>query len=135
MDTANKILVIDDDEDFTASVRSLLEREGFVVIDAPSGRDGLAMLVEHRPDAILLDIMMETDDEGYSVNEAIKYDDTYSDFRDIPIIMVSSIQESPDERFPRAPEVGMIRPDQYVRKPIDVPQLLDILSRVTHKGS
>jgi len=134
MNTEGRILVIDDDEDFTTSVRSVLEREGFAVVVAASGREGLSKLKQHRPDAILLDIMMESDDEGYSVNEAIKYDDTYADLRDTPIIMVSSIQETPDERFPRAPEVGMIRPDLYVRKPIDPPRLLEILRRVTRRS-
>ena len=44
--------------------------------------------------------------------------------------MVSSIQESPDDRFPRAPEVDMIRPDRYLTKPLDIPKFLEIVRKV-----
>jgi len=132
--TAKKtILVIDDDADFTTSVQSLLEAEGYEVETADSGREGLRKLVELRPSLVLLDIMMETDTEGYSVNETIKFSDEYQTVQDIPIIMVSSIQETPDQRFPRAPEVDMIRPDRYVTKPLDIPQFLDLVQRAVRR--
>jgi len=133
MDSVGTVLVIDDDRDFAASVHSLLESEGYQVVEALSGREGLIKLKEYRPDVIILDIMMETDTEGYSVNEAIKFDDAYAEFQGTPIVMVSSIRETPDERFPRAPEVGMIRPDGYLTKPLDVQQLLDLLARICRR--
>jgi hypothetical protein len=43
--------------------------------------------------------------------------------------MVSSIEESPDERFPMSAEVEMIRPDRYLTKPLDIPQFLQFLER------
>ena len=94
----DKILVIDDDDDFKASIRPALEAAGYTMLQAASGREGLRMLTEHGPDVIVLDIMMETSEEGYSVNQAIKYQDVYAAYRDIPILMVSSIRETPDER-------------------------------------
>ena len=98
--TANpKVLVIDDDDDFRLSVKSLLESRGYAVIEADSGKDGLRKLLEHKPDLILLDIMMECCCEGYGLNQAIKYQEAYAEYRNIPVIMVSSIQECPDERF------------------------------------
>lgn len=118
------VLVIDDDADFAASVRSVLEAEGYTVLEAPSGREGLERLSE-RPDVVVLDIMMETSTEGYGVSEAIQLSDEYGRYQDIPIIMVSSIRESPDELFPRAPEVDMIRPRRYLTKPLDVPAFLE----------
>lgn len=124
-----KILLIDDDEDFRTSVRSVLEANGYEVFEAASGKEGLSKLVESRPDAILLDVILECCSEGYGVNAAIKYQDAYAGFRDIPIIMVSSIQETPDERFPRAEEVEMIRPDWYLTKPLDFGRLLSLLER------
>lgn len=129
MATAAKVLVIDDDQDFRASVRSLLETHGYAVIEADSGKDGLRKLLEHKPDAILLDIMMESAAEGYGVTQSIKYQDAYQHCRNIPIIMLSSIEESPDERFPMAAEVDMIRPDSYLTKPIDIPTLLEAVGK------
>ena len=122
-----RVLLIDDDSDFRAAVKSLLESHGYDVLEASSGHEGLRMVVEQKPDAILLDIMMETTVEGYGVTHSLKYGDEYSEFRNIPVFMISSIEESPDERFPMSPEVEMIRPDRYLTKPLDIPEFLRLL--------
>jgi len=124
-----KILIIDDDQDYRASARSLLESHGYVVVEADSGREGLRKVVQQKPDIIVLDIMMECDTEGYGVNQAIKYQDAYADYRNIPIVMVSSIDLTPDERFPMAGELDMIRPDFYLTKPLDIPKFLEVMQR------
>jgi len=122
-----KVLLIDDDSDFRAAVKSLLESHGYNVLEAASGHEGLQMVAAHKPDAIFLDIMMETTVEGYGVTYALKFRDDFAAFRDIPIFMVSSIQESPDARFPMSAEVEMIRPDRYLTKPLDIPEVLRLL--------
>ncbi|MDH3290171.1 MAG: response regulator [Gemmatimonadota bacterium] len=127
------VLVIDDDADFQMSVGSLLEVEGYDVVAAASGREGLRKLLEVRPDVVLLDVMMESTTEGYGVSERIKYGEEYAAVRDVPVLMVSSIQESPDERFPRSPEVEMIRPDRYLTKPLDIPRFLEILAKAARR--
>lgn len=127
--SARKLLVIDDDRDYRESVRCLLESEGFAVVEAPSGDEGLRRLVEDRPDAIILDVMMKCCCEGYGVTQAIKFRDEYAQYRDVPIIMASSIELSPDELFAMAGEVGMIRPDYYVTKPLDIPRFLEVVKR------
>ena len=129
MATAEKILVIDDDEDFRESVRQLLENEGYVVIEADSGKDGLDKLVEHKPDVILLDVMMETLEEGYGVSAAIKFQRLYEKHQRVPIIMVSSILETPVDRYPYAAMVDMIQPDFYLTKPLDTRELLRVLRK------
>lgn len=122
------VLVIDDDVDFQTSVRSLLEAEGYEVVPALSGKEGLRTLRETRPAVVVLDIMMESTTEGYGVSESIKYGEEYAEVRDVPILMVSSIRESPDERFPRSPDVEMIRPDRYLTKPLDIPRFLELVA-------
>lgn len=129
MATSSKVLVIDDDRDFRASVRFLLESHGYAVIEADSGKDGLQKVVEHKPDVIVLDIMLESWSEGYGVNQAIKYQAAYEDYRNIPIVMISAIELSPDERFPMAGEVDMIRPDYYLTKPLDIPRFLEVMQK------
>jgi CheY-like chemotaxis protein len=124
-----RVLVIDDDQDFRASVKSLLESHGFTVVEADSGKDGLRKLVEHKPDLIILDVMMECCVEGYGVTQAIKYQEAYAAYRNTPIIMVSSIEESPDERFPMSAEVEMIRPDRYLTKPLQIEKFLEVVGR------
>ncbi|MFX0136007.1 MAG: PleD family two-component system response regulator, partial [Candidatus Hodarchaeota archaeon] len=63
-----KILIIDDDEDFRISIRTLLESHNYVVAEAESGKQGLQKIRKEKPDLIVLDIMMETIDEGYLLN-------------------------------------------------------------------
>jgi CheY-like chemotaxis protein len=132
-----KVLLIDDDSDFRAAVKSLLESHGYTVLEASSGHEGLRMVLEHKPDALIVDIMMETTVEGYGVTYALKYLDEYVEFRSIPIFMVSSIEESPDERFPMSAEVEMIRPDRYLTKPLDIPEFLRLLEKAVgaNKGA
>jgi CheY-like chemotaxis protein len=81
-----KVLLIDDDSDFRIAVKALLESRGYEVFEAASGHEGLDMLRRHRPDAILLDIMMETTVEGYGITHALKHQDEYAEFR-IPVLM------------------------------------------------
>ena len=126
---AAKVLLIDDDRDFRVSVRSLLEARGYEVLEAGSGHEGLRQVLEQKPDVILLDVMMETSVEGYGVTHALKYRDEYAEHRHVPIFVVSSIEESPDERFPMSGEVEMIRPDRYLTKPLDIPRFLEILRK------
>jgi hypothetical protein len=45
------------------------------------------------------------------------------------VIMVSSIEASPDERFPWAGEVDMIRPDWYMTKPLEISRFLEVVNR------
>lgn len=133
MGTEKKVLVIDDDPDFKSSVRSVLEEAGFAVVEASSGLEGLEMLTRHSPDIVVLDIMMDTLEDGYGVNHAIKYRDEYEEHRRVPIIMVSSIEQTPDERYPRAEEVGMIRPDWYMTKPLDIPRFLETVRKAAER--
>ncbi len=122
------VLLIDDDEDFTASIRSLLEAEGYAVVTAASGREGLRKLGEVEPDVVLLDIMMESTTEGYAVSGAIK-----SLERPVPIVMMSSVQNAPTELFARSEELEMIRPDAYLTKPVDVERFLATMKALVGK--
>jgi len=131
----SKVLVIDDDRDFLASMRSILETYNYSVVEAETGKEGLQKLAVHKPDVIILDIMMETLSEGYSVNFAIKKLDEYKEYRNIPIIMISAIESDPDERFPMSEGyVDAISPNYYMTKPIDIPKFLGILEEVIQKA-
>lgn len=125
-----KILIIDDDEDYRASSRALLEGEGYEVLEAASGREGLEAAQTHMPDLIVLDIMMESPVEGYSVNQALKFRDEHPELGRIPIVIVSSVQQDPTSLFPMAGEVDMVTPDAYFTKPLDIPKFLQCVQRM-----
>lgn len=129
-----KILLIDDDKDFRTSIRTLLQSHNYEVIEASSGKQGLEMVKTERPELIVLDIMMETIDQGYSLNQLIKFQKEYEEFKGIPILMVSSIDEDPYTRFRHAEgQVEMIIPDQYMTKPVDIPKFLELVKKLLKK--
>jgi len=134
MPEKQKILIIDDDEDFRISIRTLLKSNHYDVIEAESGKQGLKKIKAEKPDLIVLDIMMETIDEGYLLNQIIKFQKEYEDHKTMPILMVSSIQQDPLSRFPKAAgEVEMIMPDYYLTKPVDIPKFMELVKKLLEK--
>lgn len=125
MSQQRKILIIDDDEDYRASTRALLEDEGFLVLEAASGGEGLTAARQQRPDLIILDVMMQSPGEGCSVNQALKTIPDYLDPGPIPVLMVSSLEMSDAGLFGMRPELDRILPpDAYMTKPLNVPEFL-----------
>ncbi len=114
-----KILVVDDDPDFVEIMRTILESQGYTVITSSSGRDALARVKAEHPDLMLLDIMMSTVLDGLNVSEQLAQD---PDARYMPVIMVSSIADTPHARlFPMEEQPHM---DAWLSKPVDPSTLL-----------
>lgn len=120
-----KILIIDDDPDYRESLQAFLQSEGFAVCSAATGSQGLETAKSEKPDLIVLDIMMENMWAGYEVNQALKFQSGYESVRRIPIVMVSSIQEHPAERFARSDDASMVCPEVYMTKPLDMKKFLE----------
>ena len=68
------VLIIDDDADIRASIRIVLEAAGFSVGEAGDGKEGLKIAEEVKPDAVIVDLMMETVDAGSKVSIQLKED-------------------------------------------------------------
>ncbi|MCX8122942.1 MAG: response regulator [Spirochaetes bacterium] len=85
---ANKkvILVIDDDPDILDSIKAILSANGFDVVTAMSGKEGIDAVTASKPDLILCDMMMERIDAGTKVAQEIKKSNPA-----IPIYLLSSI--------------------------------------------
>lgn len=120
METRATILIIDDDPDDRAAARALLVESGYRVVEAQSGREGLALAREAHPDLIIVDLMLENLSTGYSVTQALKHSSSYRELAHIPILMVSSVEQSPAELFQWVGDTRWIEPDAYMTKPIDV---------------
>jgi CheY-like chemotaxis protein/anti-sigma regulatory factor (Ser/Thr protein kinase) len=115
---SRRVLVIDDD----ATVRELMERflvkEGFSVVTAANGVEGLRRAREVRPAAITLDVMMP-DLDGWTVLAALKGD---PELADIPVIFVTILDEKT-----RGYSLGAV---DYLVKPIDRERLSQVLTRI-----
>lgn len=119
MDTPRpRILIVDDEPDLLAVLRFGLDVEGFEVLEASDGEQGLAMAREHTPDLMVLDLMLPRMD-GYKVCRALKFDERY---RRIPIFILSARSGDTDRQL--AMDVGA---DQYITKPYD---MRDLVSRI-----
>lgn len=111
-----KILIIEDNEQNLYLMRFLLEHEGFEVLSAMDGREGIEMASRKRPDAILLDIQLPFLD-GYSVARELRKID---DLAVVPIIAVTSYA-MPDDRG-KCLAAGATG---YMEKPIDPDKFVD----------
>jgi DNA-binding response OmpR family regulator len=134
MEKKAKILVIDDDPDFNDAVTTILESSSFDVVTAGNPDEGKEKLFSEKPDLILLDIMMDSLFDGFSLCHAIKASDEYKDFNKIPIIFVSAVKEMTGSRFQfKAQEQGMVGPDDYIDKPVKPDDLIARIERLLQK--
>ena len=85
-----KILVVEDDEVLSKMYQKKISLEGFQVVAAYSGEEGLEKVVQEAPDLILLDIMMPGID-GFEVIKRMKADST---LKNIPIIILTNLGTS-----------------------------------------
>jgi chemosensory pili system protein ChpA (sensor histidine kinase/response regulator) len=111
-------MVVDDSITVRRVTQRLLERNGMRVLTAKDGVEALALLQEHVPDVILLDIEMPRMD-GYEVAAHVRND---ARLADVPIIMITS--RVGDKHRARAIELGV---DDYLGKPYQESQLLDAI--------
>jgi signal transduction histidine kinase/DNA-binding response OmpR family regulator len=111
------VLVIDDEPPVRDLMRRFLGKEGFRVLTAAGGEDGLRIAREQRPDAITLDVMMPGMD-GWMVLSALMAD---AELRDIPVIMLTIVDDK---------HTGYaLGASDYLSKPIDRARLLAVLAR------
>jgi DNA-binding response OmpR family regulator len=114
MATAKKtILVVDDEPHIVMGLRDALEFEGFRVIAAANGREGIALARTESPDAIILDLMLP-DVNGYAVCEEVRRINAL-----VPILMLTARSQETDKV--RGLDAGA---DDYVTKPFGVNELI-----------
>lgn len=112
------VLVVDDSITVRRVTQRLLERHGMRVMTAKDGVDALAVLQDHVPDVMLLDIEMPRMD-GYELAGHMRSD---SRFKDVPIIMITS--RVGEKHRKRAMELGV---NEYLGKPYQESQLLETI--------
>jgi len=121
----HKILVVDDDPDFVWVCRTILEAEGYQVLEAANGTQALERMRQDRPDLVLLDVMMSTTLEGVDVSKEIEVDPA---LKGVPIVMISSIGTSPyASEFPEDERIPI---DAWISKPIQPEMLLKTVRRL-----
>lgn len=116
-----KILIIDDDTDMVEAMKIALESVGYNVNSAPNGTLGLQELLNVKPDLVILDVMMETDTEGFNVAWAIRSDDEnskYTAFKNIPILMITAVGQEKKMKFDPKKDQDFLPVNDFVEKPV-----------------
>ncbi len=108
----NKILVVDDERPISDIIKFNLEKEGYKVVVAEDGQQAINMTYEHKPDLIILDIMLPIID-GFSVCKKLR------ESISTPIIMLTAKEEEVDKVL--GLELGA---DDYMTKPFSVRELM-----------
>ncbi len=124
MASKEKILLIDDEEDFCFFVKRNLERTGeFQVLAATSGEEGINLAKREKPDAILLDIVMPKLD-GPDVVEALSADPLT---KDIPVIFLTAVVTEKEVGVESIKEIGG---HNFIAKPVDTERLVSSIRTV-----
>ena len=122
------ILIVDDEPDAIDFAKEVLEGEGYAVITASNGTQGLAKMRSEKPDLVVLDVQMPEMD-GFEVFREMKKDEA---LKALPVVMLTGIREkvgigfSADEMKDYMGE----RPADYIEKPIDPAKLRETVGKV-----
>ena len=112
------VLVIDDEPAIVDILRSILEEEGYNVITAANGRQGLDLIAASRPDVVICDVMMPLLD-GRALCRAVELD---PGFHLVPVVLMSAVQNI------------VSRTDckyaAYIQKPFDLDSILNTVAKV-----
>lgn len=112
--TGRKVLVIDDEPGIIEIVEANLEGDGFAVISASNGKEGLDKIKNEQPELVVLDVMMPEMD-GWEVLRSLEKDDSTAG---LPVIMLTA--KAADEDYIYGLEEGAV---EYITKPF-LPQEL-----------
>ena len=119
-DNAQRILIVDDDPDIIESVCYALENNGYEVLVARDGNQGLAMAERENPDLIILDMMMPKR-SGFLVMEKLRR----SSRQPHKIIMITANEGNRHKAY-----AEMLGVDDYIRKPFNMDQLLESVAKI-----
>ncbi len=109
MSDKKKILVADDDPTVVKFLESILLGKGYEVVKAKDGLEAMVQVKDHKPQLIVLDIMMP-EINGYDVCRNLKFDSPY---KDIPVLLLTSRDQEID------PRIGQMMGISYLQKPVN----------------
>jgi len=112
------ILYVEDDPDFLFAMRTLLEKHGYVMVEATSAEEGAKAFQESKPDLIIVDLMMEEIDAGTSFVKELKLLGNTA-----PVYMLSSVGDN----LSTITDYGELGLSGVFQKPLDNEMLLSVL--------
>jgi len=120
----NRILIIDDDDDFVEATCLLLQAQGYDVSHAPNGQEGFKMAKSESPDLILLDMIMTYKTEGAETAKAFAEDAAVNK---IPVIMITGARRENDLPFELKADSSALPVKAILEKPVKPDVLLRMI--------
>lgn len=117
-----KILIVDDDADLTKAVQAVLESKQYTVVTAANRCEGMEKIKTEKPDLIILDVMMDTWEDGFEMARELKKNDEY---KEISILMLTGVEEKTGINFKStAGDKTWCPVDGFLDKPVEPEVLL-----------
>jgi CheY-like chemotaxis protein len=123
-----KILIVDDDTDFVLFTKTVLKQNGYEVVSAGTGNQGMTMLARENPQLVILDVIMSSVLDGFTMSRRMAED---SAFKNIPVIMVTSIANTDYSTLFPADETANI--NAFLTKPIKPSDLIGKVEEILSK--
>jgi len=126
-----KILVVDDDPDILDVLTMILESQGYHVVTAQNGVEGLAKVEAEKPELMILDLLMPKMD-GFDVYKKLQ-EPKWAKYRDMPILVLTSVREEASRRRYELETGRELEVDDYVEKPFSPDTLLGRVEKLIKK--
>jgi len=126
------ILIVDDDPDITEAMKIVLENQDYNVKTANGIEQAMESLKAGCPDLMILDVMMNTQQDGFILSRQLKQDDKY---KNIPILMLTAVQEKTGLDFsPAAGDETWLPVEEFMSKPVKPDVLVQKVEALLNKA-
>jgi len=132
MDEQKRVLLVDDDPDFIDINRIILEAVNYQVDEAHSVPEALQKLNDFRYDVLVLDLMMEDRDSGFTLAYAVRSDER---LRRIPILMLTSAEEKTGFSFQFSQDQEWMKVDDFAAKPLKPADLVARIEKLLERNA
>ena len=127
MGDKKKILIIDDNINFVKMNSAVLLSGGYEVEAAYNAEEGFTKVEFGQPDAIVLDLMMERHDSGFTLAKKLK---THPVYKKIPTLMLTAVSDATGFKFSMETDGYWMKTDDYAEKPIEPDLLLEKVGKL-----
>jgi len=112
-----KIVVTDDDPEIRDTIQAMLETRGYVAVTAADRGEGMAAIRRERPDLVILDVMMDSWQDGFEMSREMRKD---PELKSIPILMLTAVGERTGiDVKSSAGDPTWLPVDAYLEKPVE----------------
>lgn len=130
MNEEAKILIIDDDSAFVEATTAILKSGSYKVEAAYDKEEAMEKIKKEKPDLILLDVMMQRLDDGFTICYKLKHD---PELKKIPVLMITGVTKKTGFKFSPQTDGEYLEADDYVDKPIKAADLLKRVEKLLHR--